>query len=179
MEGLAAKPVLVLPAQYVSFTDTLGWSKQLPSSADWLARLDTVLTAAFHERGLQTWRFADDITRSAKRNAGFVADPHGVAAISLRFGRRPPKYELGEPLASQLRSLIALNDARVVMIPVELRTVNRGKGGALVLRLALIDARGSSLLWIGDIPGATSATWSDTLLTDLADQIGSLVVPAN
>jgi len=179
LEGMAAKSVLMLPTRYVSFADTLGWAKQLPTQGDWLAQLDSALVSTLRDRGLQTWRLADDITRSAKRNADFVADPHNVAAIALRFGHKPPRYEIGEPLASQLRSLIALNDARVVLIPVEVRTVNRGKQGALLLRLAAIDARSSTVIWTGDVAGTPVSAWSNAVFADLAEQVASLVVPAN
>jgi hypothetical protein len=179
LEGLAAKSVLVLPAQYVSFADTLGWSAAMPSTDAYLAAVDSALTAAFRERGLQSWRYAEYVTHLAKRNEGFVANPHGVAAITLREGRRAPREGLGEPLASQLRSLIALSDARVVLIPVELRSINTGGQGQLALRIAIIDARGSKVLWLHDIVGAPASAWSPALLTDLADRVGELIVPAN
>jgi hypothetical protein len=49
-----------------------------------------------------------------------------------------------DPLASQLRTVVALNDARYALVPAELR-VSRDRAGTarLVLRLALVDARAS------------------------------------
>lgn len=178
LEGLAAKPVLVLPVQYVSFRDTLGWSKQMPPAADCMVLVDSVLTETLHDRGLKSWRYAEDITRAAKRNAGLAGDPHDIAAIALRFDHRLPTNGLGEPLASQLRSLIALNDARMVLIPVELRTVNVGGKAVLALRLVVIDARGSVVAWAGAAVSSSAATWSPELFADLAEQVAALIVPA-
>jgi hypothetical protein len=179
LEALAAKPMLVLPAQYASFADTAGWVKQLPPTRTLLAMLDSALASALLERGLSSWKFADDVIRSSKRNAGFAADPRALAAFALRIGKRPPKDPFGDPLASQLRSLIALGDARHVILPSELRFVRQEGKERAILRLVVIDARRSQVEWVGDIETTPATTWSSAVMAELVGKVANLVVPGS
>jgi hypothetical protein len=115
--------------------------------------------------------FADEIDRQRVRNPGYIADPHALSGAQLL----PSVYRAGtpiqEPLASELRTLIEFQeDARYVIIPVEIHFTNGTTPdpkkppppppppgtivhAQAVLRVMLYDARGTQVLWWGDIVG--------------------------
>jgi hypothetical protein len=77
---------------------------------------------------------------------------------------RSPRFvtgeRYGEPLSSQIRTMIALHDdARYVLLPIELRFERDGGGtaGRGILRTALVDARTTEARWVGDVKGDTSS----------------------
>lgn len=178
LEALAREHILVLPVQYVTFLDTLGWSSQAPQAAEYLAALDDEITFALGDRGLKgRWTFSDAVTRSVQRNPQLTVDPHALDAGEVRIGSRPDEWQLHEPLASQLRSLIALGEARYVLLPVELRFANAPGGGAGRLHVVVIDARRSAIQWAGDVLGAPAAKFSPALAADLASRLADLVAP--
>jgi hypothetical protein len=130
LESLAGQRILVLPVQYAVFADTLGWSAQVPAVRDYLRTVDDEITFALRERGLEAnWILSDVGVQSARRNASYAADPYAIQASQLRPGGRTDVFILSEPLASQLRSLVALNDARYVLFPVEVRFTGSMTGG--------------------------------------------------
>jgi hypothetical protein len=174
--------MLVLPVQYATFLDTLGWNAKAGAVPSYLQTLDDEISFALRGRGLKNkWIFADDITRSAHRNEGFTADPHDLAADPLRIGARADSWQLGEPLATQLRSLIALNEARYILFPVEVRTVNAPKGGGAyaILKVVVVDARRSQVQWRGTVVGAVAQKFSPAVAADLASRLADLIAPAN
>lgn len=186
LAAVSGQRVLVLPTQRLTFADSLGWAKQAPSSrAAYLTVVDSALTDALAARGLRgTWTFAEQVVRSARRNAGFVADPSALAVESLRTGTKPDLWQLREPLATQLRSLIALTDARYVLLPVELRTVGGdGRGsaagagaGRAQLKLVLIDARRSQIRWMGTVSSELVTAFSPAVAAGVASRVADLVV---
>ena len=160
---MAGRPVLVLPVQYVTFSDSLSRSLQLPLADQYLAALDDSIATALGDRGLRSWTFARAITASARRNAGMTADPHAVAAERLRRLVRAGDDPLSEPLASQIRSLVALGDARYVVLPAMLRLDNRVAGARGSLLVYLIDARTSRIQWSGEVSGEGTTSVSQAL----------------
>jgi hypothetical protein len=98
---------------------------------------------------------------------------------------------LAEPLATQLRTIVALGDARYVLVPVEVRLerapapsssagvtapgpASAGPGRA-VLRLALVDARASQVRWSGDVASDTASALTTALAAGLAGRVADLV----
>lgn len=175
---LAAEQMLVLPVQYATFADSLGWSEQAPPTRTYLNTLDDEIAFALGEHGLKArWTFAPQITREAARNVGYTADPHAIAAGEIRAGGKPAEWQLHEPLGSELRSLIALTDARYVLFPVEVKfTGSHGRGHA-VLHLVIIDARRSQVQWTGDLTGETVTAFSPAIAADLASRLADLIAP--
>jgi len=178
LEGLASQTILVLPAQYVTFADSLGWSQEITSIRDYLQSVDDELTFAFRDHGLAPkWIFADAITKSAQRNVGYVSDPHALDAAQVRIGSKPDLFQLREPLASQLRSLIALNDARYVLIPVEIHFTSAHEAGRITLHAVVIDARRSQIQWMGDITSVPTPHITPVLAADVASKLADLIAP--
>ncbi len=178
LEGLVQQHIMVLPVQYLTFADSLGWAERIPSVQEYLATLDDELTFALGERGVKTrWTFAEAITRSVKRNPELGVDPHAISAEQVRMGSRPDNWQLHEPLASQVRSLVALSEARYVLFPVEVRVTSARGIGSATLHVVLIDARLAQVQWAGDVHGRGATAFTPALAADLASRLADLVAP--
>ena len=177
LQLLAGQAVLVLPTQYLSFGDSLGWKSVVFRRAEYLAGLDDEIGFALGERGLsRKWTFADAISRAAHKNATMVADPHALSAESLR---QPIALDetLKEPLGSQIRSLLALENGRFVLVPVELRTESSNGMGGAVLKVMLIDGRLARVKWIGEVRSERLREFSPAIAASVASRLADLIAP--
>jgi hypothetical protein len=179
LSGLAAEHVVVLPAYSVHVTPGLDWTSAIGRSVDVQRTLDADLLAALDERGLRkTWIFPDDLRRSYQRNSSYAADPYTLAEEPLRSPSLALDARLPDPLASQLRTLVALHEgARLILAPVDLRLERAGAGGRGVLRLVLLDSRASNVRWIGEITSDTTSTFSPAISASLASKLAKIVSP--
>lgn len=176
LASLAGQRIVVLPLHYLRATDTLGLSSTISKPKEFLRSLDDEIAFAFGERGLsKQWVFPADLARSQRRNVGHSIDPYTLAAEVLRptGPRRIP--QLPDPLATQLRSLVALSEARYALFPVELRFENSGGAGRAVLHVALLDARLANVRWAGEILGDTMRTLSPGVAASLANRLANLI----
>jgi hypothetical protein len=176
LASLAGQRIIVLPLHYLRSTDTLGLGAQLTNPRAFLRSVDDEIAFAMAERGLKSqWIFPEDLVRISKRNIGHSTDPYALAAGVLRptGPRRIP--QLPDPLASQLRSLVALSDARYALFPVEVRTENSGAGARAVLHIALLDVRMSNIRWAGEVASDTMTTISPGLAASLANRLANLI----
>ena len=180
---LAGQRVVVVPVQRLRELGTLGWAADAGPPRPFLGRIDDAIAAALAERGLgSTWVMPADVTRSARRNPNYATDPYALAVGALDPSRRPPPRDtpLAEPLASQLRTITALGDARYVLIPVELRfepTTGEGRAGHAVLHVALVDARASQIRWTGEIAGDSASGFSPAVASSVAGRFADLFAP--
>jgi hypothetical protein len=173
----AGRPMVVLPTRFVRDGDPMGWAAAIPSAREFLASVDAEIGFALKERDLgSNWIMPEALVRSARRNAAFVADPHTLAAERLRPPIRRKIEQLPEPLASQLRSLVALNDARYVLYPLEVRfePADEGKGRA-VLNVLVLDARLSTVMWMGDVASDPVESFSPGLAAGVANRLADLI----
>lgn len=177
LASFAGRRVIVLPVRYLRPADSLGWAAGAGKSSEYLSGLDDAIAAALATRGMQSmWVFPPEISRTAKRNAAYVSDPHTLAADWLRPPYRPkPQMLLPDPLATQLRSLVALHDARYALLPVEVRFEPVAGAGRAVLHLVMLDARASQILWVGDVSSDAAASLSPAVTTSLAGHFADLI----
>lgn len=177
LAAFAGQRVIVLPVRYLRPADSLQWAASAGKASAYLAVVDSEVAAALSARGMQSmWVFPPEISRSAKRNAAYVSDPHTLAADWLRPPYRPkPQTLLADPLATQLRSLVALHDARYALLPIELRFEPAAGGGRAVLHVAMIDARAAQIVWIGDVASDAAASFSPAVATSVAGHFADLV----
>lgn len=174
---LAGQSVLVLPTQFLSFGDSLGWRTSVQRRAEYLAGLDDEIGFALAERGLsRKWTFANAISRVARNNSTVVADPHGLSAESVR-GRIAIDETVKEPLGSQIRSLLALVNGRFVLLPVDLKTESSNGTGVAVLKVMLIDARLAKVKWIGEVRSERLRTFSPAVAASVASRLADLIAP--
>jgi len=177
LAGLAGQAVIVLPLHYLRPGDSLGWATAVERPRQLLSDVDDEIAFALGERGFRTrWVFPEQLVRSAQRNAPHSPDPRALAAEGLRpLARRRGDGQIGEPLASQLRALVALHGARYALFPVELRFEKIGTAGRAVLHVLLLDARLSRATWGADVRGDTSSTYGRALIASAANNLADLI----
>jgi len=179
LAGMAAQRVIVVPALAVREGDPAGWAARIPRLREFLRMLDDEIAAALADRGLgQAWVFPDQLWRGHSRNPSLGVDPYRLATQPLRGARLAPGDRIAEPLASQLRALVAVHDARLVLVPVEVwfDIVRAGASGRTALRLALVDARLAEVRWSGEVKASQAGTDADRAqLADIAARVADLV----
>jgi hypothetical protein len=157
----ASQRLIVTPTASVRAADSLGWVRQLAGARETGRRLDTSIVAALDARGLATrWILPPELVRAYQRNRMYAADPYSLIVDQVRAARFKTGDRYGEPLSSQLRTMIALHeDTRFVLLPVELRFERQGATtGRAALRLALLDPRSAEAKWIGEVKGDAAGT---------------------
>jgi hypothetical protein len=176
---LMAQQVIVTPLNGLREVDPLGWTQQIARSREFMHAFDDAFAAELGARGLWTrWVYPEALVRARRNNPSYSIDPYTIAAAPLRSAEAQVGVRLADPLATQVRTMIALQEsARTVLIPVELRFDKTADGqGVAVLRLAVIDGRASDIRWIGDVRSAPSSTFSrELLLTSLAAHSADLI----
>src|SRR4051812_14588096 len=177
LAGLAAQHIVVLPTYSVRVAPGLSWARTMGRPIDVQRSLDADLLSALDERGVRKlWIFPEDLQQSYRRNPSYAADPYTLAEEPLRGTGMAIDQRLPEPLASQLRTLVALHeDARLILAPVELRLEQAGTGGRGVLRLVLIDPRLSVAKWIGEVASDPAPEFGPVISASIASKLASLV----
>ena len=177
LERMAGQEVLVLPVQYLSSTDSLGWQQQIPNRAAFLAAFDDQIEATMAARGLgRAWVFGREVERASKLNSILITDARSLSAEWLR-GRVLPESSVRDPLASQVRGLVGLKGSRYALLPVELRLENRGGGtGVAILRVVMIDSRMALIRWVGEVVSDPMKTFSPALTASVATHFADLVL---
>lgn len=169
----AGTRVAVVPVQFFH-ADSSGWGA--PAGPAMRAAFDSLLSEALNEHGLKgTWATPADVQRTAKRNVMYAGDPRNLGAFSVRYGAKKDT-PIADPLASNLRRIVALHDARYALVPLELHVNTEKGGGSLGVRLMLVDARMSAAIWQVDLIGEDASTYTPKLLQRLADRVAGLVV---
>jgi hypothetical protein len=175
---LAAQQVIVAPLNRLREVDALGWTQQIPRSREFMRAFDDALEAELGARGLKTrWVYPAALVAAGRSSPSYSIDPYTIAAAPLRGANALPGIRLADPLASQLRTMIALQEsARAVLIPVELWFDRTPEGqGVAVVRVAVVDGRLSEIRWIGDLRSAPQNTFSREVLTSLAAHTADLI----
>jgi hypothetical protein len=176
---LAAQQVIVAPTHSLREVDALGWTAKVPRSKDYLRSLDTMIESELAARGLgRQWVYPAALVRAQRGSPSYAIDPYALAANPLRNPNVIVGTRLGDPLVTQLRTMVALQEsARAVLLPVELRFEKDGKTGqgTAVLRVAVLDGRLGEVRWIGDVKSEPSATFSNALLTSVAGKVADLI----
>jgi hypothetical protein len=184
LNSFAATALIVLPTQTIRAGDALGWAAKIGESREasraFLATIDSSLEAAVKEKGLVAWVLPSELARTARRNPTYTTNPADIrAGDAVRYIERQRDANIPEPVASQLRVLAGFHGARYALVPVEVRfesgsAAGTGRG---VLRIAVLDIRGSRLVFIGDIMGPDAAAWTPAVGAGLARRFADLVVP--
>jgi hypothetical protein len=175
---LASQRVIVTPTYYLLSGDALGWAAQLPKGREYQRTVDDEIANVLAERGLKTqWLYPADLLRSARANPTYAVDPYTLGANILRGKDVVSGTRLADPLATQLRTMIALQEgARAVLVPVEIRFEKSGVAGQGVaaLKVALLDGRLGDVRWIGTVRSDPAPAYSHAVLTSLAAHFADL-----
>jgi hypothetical protein len=185
--GLSGIRVIVLPVSALRGGDALGWAASVTDPESYLTDLNAQIARALPARASRTvWLLPSDLQKVANRNPGYAPDANRLDPSQFAPDRWRPGAKLQDPLASDLRMLTAFVDARVALVPAELRFFPRADGsvvkgaaptrdanGRAVLRVALVDTRSMAVFWVGDVAGTPSAALSPAVNVDLANQLAS------
>jgi hypothetical protein len=173
-------PLIVMPTQSLRSGDAMGWAAKVGDRRAFLASIDSALESAVRDRGLTSWALASKLAQTARRNPLYATNPADVrAGDAVRYLERQRDAEIPEPVAGQLRTLAGFHDARHALVPVEVRFEPGSAAGTgrAVLRMAVLDVRGSKLVFIGDIVGPDATEFTPSIGTDVARRFADLVVP--
>jgi len=179
LAGLAATGAIVAPTYTLRTATEASGIVQMGSTRDVLRMLDDDIATALAERGLRTgWIMPADLALSFKRNPTYAPDPYALALEPLRSAAFIPGGRLPEPLASQLRTMIALHEnARAVLLPIELKldrdaTVSAARA---TLKVAVVDPRFSEAKWVGTVRGDTASADVHVLTRSVARGLADLI----
>lgn len=174
----ASRMVVVFPLQRYAVGDS-GWMPAAgPAGRPRAAQLDSALTQAFRDRGLDgTWSLPPNTARVAQREVINRTDPRGLSTAGLVPSRRRNDLDLREPLSSQLRAIIALvPDSRLVLLPLETRVLLTASGQRqATLRIAFLDGRMATVLSFPDVTGPPAADERGAL-KGVAEKFADLVI---
>lgn len=169
--------IVVTPTGFVRRGDTLGWVQSLGGPRAAARQLDSAILVALEARGLASrWVMPAALQRTFERNRSYATDPYQFGLEPLRAPKFETLSRYGEPLASQLRTMVALEaDARFVLLPVELRFERDGARMRGVLRTVFADPRLAEARWVGDVKGdAVSA--AAAALASVAQRLADLFI---
>ena len=151
LSGMIGRHMVVFPGQYLATAGPAGTWEITQEGRALLPILDEEIADALRKRGANSnWTFGPDITAKADRNGGLAGDPR---QLSVQAVRRNPAGDtpLPEPLASQIRTLVSLTNARYALLPIETHIDNRNGERKGSLRLLMVDARTARIVWADDI----------------------------
>jgi hypothetical protein len=133
---LVADPTLESDPAYVQYLDRRGG----------LHRADSLISAALVGRGPEVhWVLPPELRKMARRAAGFVPEPDEMGQAVLRA---PKLMVIPDPLRSSLRSLLAIADGRVALVPAALGFGPEPDGRIRAdLSLVVGDARTGKVMW--------------------------------
>ncbi|MFI5245227.1 MAG: hypothetical protein ACHQQR_08380 [Gemmatimonadales bacterium] len=172
---MASQRVLVLPVQLLradsgAWLDARGWDR-------FRRELDDSIGSLVAARGVgRSWKYASDAVRIAKRNPDYVSDPYSMGVQPMRTVVYKIGDRLPEPFVSNLRSLIALADTRYALVPVEAWFVRKGAQQIVVMKLALADGQGGSIVWLGEVGSDPATTMPPDLANTLATRVANLII---
>ena len=142
---LAGQRVAVLPLTLAVPDLALAGDTLLGSRARVLPWADSLIGEALAGRAPEvTWVSPAELRRAARRASGLATDPDRMGHAMLRD---PVFKVVPDPLRSQIRTLVALIDARYALVPASLVFLKEPAGIKAELNLVLVDARTGSPAW--------------------------------
>lgn len=178
LSALASTGAIVTPT-YTLRVDPAVRSR-IGAGTEILRALDDDIASALVERGFKNgWVMPTELATSYKRNPTYAANPYALDEAQLNATSFVAGSRLTEPLASQLRTMIALHEnARYVLAPIELRFDQAASSTDVraSLRLALIDPRFSEGRWVGTVKSDTVNSDPRALTRALAVHVADLIV---
>ncbi|MCC7051692.1 MAG: hypothetical protein IT355_00405 [Gemmatimonadaceae bacterium] len=177
--AFASQKVVVFPLQRYAVSDSAWMPASGAVGRARAAVFDSTLTAALRDRGLgASWSLPPNTSRVAQGDVMNRTDPRALPTVGLAPSRRPNDLDLREPLATQLRAIVALvPDGRMVLVPLEARVTGGAGARQATLRLAFLDARQSSVVSFPDVTGPAASDERAALRAAVEKFADMVVVP--
>ncbi len=172
LSAFTARAVAVLPLQAVSEVPSVSNSRSELATA-FRQTIDYEIRFAFGESPPSRWIFAPAIVESSRRNIGMSADPAKLAIEGLDEKLPEPGESISESLRTQVRQVIALTDARYVLLPVSVRFYEQRQSGVrrATMRVVLIDARLAQVRWAEDLTAEPATQLNRAAAAALASRL--------
>ena len=169
LAAFATQRLALAPTALVRVADSSAWVQQLGKARSIGILMDGRIISALRDRGLDSrWYLPADLLASYERNKSYATNPYQLTVEQVRSPAFVAGSKFADPLASQLRTMIALHeDARFVVLPVELRL----EPSRATLRLVVLDVRSAEARFVGKISSDSGAAPALALT-----QIGQRVV---
>jgi hypothetical protein len=147
--SFSGQTIAVLPITLVVADPTLQSDSSYANYRDHrsaLLRVDSLVGEQLQTRGPEVnWVLPPQLRKVARRAAGFVEDPDQMGQAILRS---PKLTSVPDPLRSSLRSLMAVVNGRVALVPASLGFGPESDGRVRAdLTLVLADSRTGKVLW--------------------------------
>ena len=171
LASYATQRLVVTPTARVRAPDSTYLAQALGGARGVGRALDDAIAARLRELDVaRHWFLPADVQRAFERNRTYAADPYQLAVEPIRSGDFEAGKKYGEPLASQLRTMVALQEeARYLVLPIELRV----EDARVTLRVALLDPRAADAKWVGTIETDAGVAPARSL-TQLAERFVNL-----
>jgi hypothetical protein len=172
LAGFAAQRIVVAPAIRVLAAETDPLMRDFGSASALATYFDTEFARQLRAQNLGgQWVMPVDLARAFERNRAYASDPHQLAIEPVRAPKFVVGSKYGEPLSTQLRTMIAMHDdARLVLLPAAIQLVN----GRASLRVALLDPRYAEARWVGDVVSDSIAAPTRASITQVAGRLAAL-----
>ncbi len=168
-ERVVVFPVQLLSSDSGAFVDASTWGA-------FRNELDDSIGSTIAARGIGNgWWYSADVARAARRNAPYTGDPYTLGAQTVRNALLRPEDVLPTLLAGNIRTFIAIGNARYALLPIELRFERQGALQRAVLRLVVIDGRKAQFLWVGEVASEPGASLTPAIVRSLAARVADLV----
>jgi hypothetical protein len=157
VEALAGGSVLILPIGALVLSDSAALIPDLVARRYSLAAVAGAELDSAFRRGAPAvkWLGLAEQRRALRMAPALGIDP---ARLETDYLLNPHAEAMVDPLWAQLRTLMALMDARTAVAPAGVRIDRRGGGYASEYVLVLVDARSGKVLGRGRTVGAVAAT---------------------
>lgn len=188
-------PIALLPVQSVRPLPGGGWPGGADSRSEAMEALNAELNFAVQESGrLDAWESPGEVVRALRRNPMLKVEPRRLA---WRVPLRPGEGVISEPLRGQLRSISAITNTRLAILPLTTwyetpDTTDRSENehadeappegatarGWATVEVVVVDTRAGAVLWRGRIRGAMAPPDSPAALATLASRLVAVLMPS-
>lgn len=145
VSAIAGQKIPVLPLTYVVVDDSIrDAAVHVPRTA-LLVWADSILAEEILARAPEvTWILGPDLRRKTRSAPGMLPEPERLGQAALRFENIK---RLPDPLFGYLRTIVALADGRLVLVPTSVRLTAAEGGVQAETMFVLADARSGTIIW--------------------------------
>ena len=159
ISAIAGQTLPILPLTYLVVDDSIHDATMPAGRPALLAWADSIVTEEILARAPEvTWLVGPELRRKTRAAPGMLPAPDRLGQAALRFEN---VKRLPDPLFSHLRTLVALSNGRLVLVPASVRLAAVEGGVRAETMFVLADARSGAIIWrsspVVTAPTATAA----------------------
>lgn len=160
VSSIAGQYLPVLPLTYVIVGEAVPDTTIPKAHAALVAWADSIVQEEILARGPEVnWISGAELRRKTRSAPGMVSSPDRLGQAALRFANIK---RLPDPLFSNVRTIVALSNGRLVLVPAAVHFTAVGDSVRAETILVLADGRTGTIIWRSS-PTATAATAAGAL----------------